>query len=375
MTENQKNKDSNDKPLSEIKPIVKCPFCHGTKIVKTGQREKKLETVQVWFCQHCNKKFTPLLTKNKTYPVALILRCLIDFNRFASWGEIVEGIKKDHGITITIQSVTNWVKEYKAYQPFLRMRNFLATQINQKKAKLSDFVFESRLFHGQIYDFKFHRAKLNLLLEEDFRNNKHSIIRNFLNLVIADCPHQLFQQSDKRASEYKKIFDLDEVRIVRKSNRACQMARFVLQAVANNKERHQKLQEFMLFCDSVTVATEVPILMDKEDLDHYKTMLGFKVPIELEEGKVITGHIDFIQVRNGTVHILDYKPSASKERPIEQLTIYALALSRLTSLRLYNFKCAWFDEEDYFEFYPLHVVYKKQKKGKKKLTLLKVEES
>lgn len=187
-----------------------------------------------------------------------------------------------------------------------------------------------------------------------------------MNLVIAECPHQIFQQSDKRASEYKNIFNLDEVRIVRKSNRACEMARFVLQAVANNNERHQRLQEFMLFCDSVTVATEVPILMDKEDLDHYKTMLGFKVPIDLEEGKVITGHIDFIQVRNGAIHILDYKPSASKERPIEQLTIYALALSRLTSLRLYNFKCAWFDEEDYFEFYPLHVVYKKQKKKKKK---------
>jgi len=39
-------------------------------------------------------------------------------------------------------------------------------------------------------------------------------------------------------------------------------------------------------------------------------------------------------------------------------------LSRLTSLRLYNFKCAWFDEDNYFEFYPLHVVYKKQPKKK-----------
>jgi len=47
------------------------------------------------------------------------------------------------------------------------------------------------------------------------------------------------------------------------------------------------------------------------------------------------------------------------------LTIYALALSRLTGLRLFCFKCAWFDEDDYFEFYPLHVVYKKKGKGKR----------
>jgi hypothetical protein len=63
---------------------------------------------------------------------------------------------------------------------------------------------------------------------------------------------------------------------------------------------------------------------------------------------------------------MDFKPSAAKARPIEQLTIYALALSRLTGLRLHSFKCAWFDEDDYFEFFPLHVVYKKKRGIKKK---------
>ena len=74
--------------------------------------------------------------------------------------------------------------------------------------------------------------------------------------------------------------------------------------------------------------------------------------------KLITGHIDILQIRNGMVHILDFKPRAEKERPIEQLTLYAMALSRLTGLRLFEFKCAWFDEKDYFEFFPLHVLYK-----------------
>lgn len=121
----------------------------------------------------------------------------------------------------------------------------------------------------------------------------------------------------------------------------------------------------MLINDSVTVATEVPVLLDREDVLQYQIQLNFDVPLELEDDDVITGHIDMIQIRNGSIHILDYKPSAKKAKPIEQLTIYALALSRLTTLRLYHFKCAWFDETDYFEFFPLHVVYKK-KKGKKK---------
>ncbi len=65
-----------------------------------------------------------------------------------------------------------------------------------------------------------------------------------------------------------------------------------------------------------------------------------------------------MQIRNGSIHILDYKPNAAKEKPIEQLMSYALALASRTNLRLYHFTCAWFDEHDFFEFYPLHVVNK-----------------
>ena len=92
---------------------------------------------------------------------------------------------------------------------------------------------------------------------------------------------------------------------------------------------------------------------------------GRKRPVPFPQ--LLTGHIDIVQVRNGLVHILDYKPNAAKERPLEQLTWYALALSRLTGLRLFEFKCAWFDEHNYFEFYPLHVVKKLQRKRTKKV--------
>jgi len=131
----------------------------------------------------------------------------------------------------------------------------------------------------------------------------------------------------------------------------------------------------MLANDSVTVATEVPVYIRREDIEHFENTLNFKVCedglLELKGQKkpvkmprLLTGHIDLVQVRNGSVHILDYKPGAAKEKPIEQLTWYALALSRLTGLRLYNFVCGWFDEKDYFQFYPLHVVKKLQSKSK-----------
>lgn len=56
--------------------------------------------------------------------------------------------------------------------------------------------------------------------------------------------------------------------------------------------------------------------------------------------------------RKGAGYILDYKPDARSNRPIAQLTIYAHALSPLAGLRLFDIKCAWFNEEEYCEFFP-----------------------
>ena len=114
----------------------------------------------------------------------------------------------------------------------------------------------------------------------------------------------------------------------------------------------------MLTTDSVTVAVEVPIYLTPADITHMQQQLGFHIPIDTSA--TITGHIDVLQIRNGRVHVLDYKPGAIHERPIAQLMVYALALSRRTGLRLFDFTCAWFDDRHYFEFYPLHVVHKQR---------------
>lgn len=353
-------------PVAQLKSISSCPYCKGADFVKFGTRQKKLEKVQIFFCNQCQKRFTPLITRGKTYPVSLILQSLILFNKFHEPVEIAEHIRQKYGLKIIPATIQNWVKEYEHFTPFQRMREFLKPKLRREEINLKEMVAEQRLFHQQIFDFKYHRWKTDLVLEEDFKNFKQKPVKEFLELIIAECPHYVFKESSVRASEFKNVFNLDQVRIVRKQNRANDMARFVMQAIANNKERHRHMQDFMLFCDSTTLAVEVPVLLDQEDIDHFRTMLNFNVPLEAGTCGAITGHIDILQVRNGIVHILDFKPSAAKAKPVEQLTIYALALSRLTGLRLHSFKCAWFDEDDYFEFFPLHVVYKKQPKKKRK---------
>ena len=70
----------------------------------------------------------------------------------------------------------------------------------------------------------------------------------------------------------------------------------------------------------------------KFSIRHYKHELNFEVPITLEDGEYVTGHIDFIQVRNGSIYLMDYKPSSDKEKPIDQLT-YKLKKKKWTDKR------------------------------------------
>ena len=350
LTEEPKNK------IMSYKNLEKCPYCSG-KIVKRGIRKKKFEEVQIYYCKHCDKRFTSQITKHKTYPLKVIIDSLTFYNKLNSFEKISELIFEKYGIKITPQIVSRWIEEYKKYLPFLRMREFAL-----KKYLKKDLIEESKLIHQQIYDFKFHRAKLDFILNEEFKHFKFKPLKEFLDLVSSECPHQLFREQQERASEKKEKFDLAQVKIVPKKSSASKFANFIIQAVQNNKMRHETLEEFMFFNDSVTIAMEIPVLLDSEDINHYKFELGFNIPFSLKDGGYLTGHIDLIQVRNGSIYIMDFKPSAKKEKPIEQLTLYALALSRLTGLRLYHFKCAWFDDKDYYEFFPLHVVYKLKKR-------------
>jgi ATP-dependent exoDNAse (exonuclease V) beta subunit len=97
---------------------------------------------------------------------------------------------------------------------------------------------------------------------------------------------------------------------------------------------------------------EVPIWLAEQDIALIERDYGIELLPKTATPRAITGHIDFIQVRNGAVHILDYKPDARTNKPIAQLTIYALALARLTGLKLFDIKCAWFIEQEYCEFFP-----------------------
>ena len=83
--------DKQDK--KQEKKIEQCPYCQGSNVVKKGKRKKKMEEIQIYFCKHCQKKFTPQISKSRTYPLRIILDSITLYNRLYTTKEIVDKMK------------------------------------------------------------------------------------------------------------------------------------------------------------------------------------------------------------------------------------------------------------------------------------------
>ncbi len=396
--------------IGESRAAETCPYCESKNFVKRGVRRNKHQAVQLYLCKNlpdCGRTFTAQDVKGKHFPLNVVIEAMSYYNLGFTFEESCAIIGKKFGVNPGPATLSAWVEEYKGLCRYERMRPY-AVKIYKPK----DTVEVVTMAHRQLYRFRYHRAKTALMLEE-FGNRNLRRLKEYLDAVSSETPHQYFQDGE-RMSEVRSKFDTADMIVKSKTNFANRLAAFVLQAVSENKARHEALQRFFLANDSVTVATEVPVYIRREDVEHMENILQFKITDRpdadiaglkaVPDGtsgtsaqrkgnlgtgtvqfkgrkqaeqlpKLLTGHIDLVQIRNGQVHILDYKPNAAKERPIEQLTWYALALSRLTGLRLFEFTCAWFDEKDYYQFFPLHVVKKlrpsKAKRPRKRIVRFK----
>jgi hypothetical protein len=332
-----------------------CPYCQSSSIVKKGKRRNKLQTLQLWQCKHCRTVFSPSGGKGSTYPLPVILSGLSYYNQGYSLAATARLLRNDFQISVPATTLSSWLADNKSICTYRRLREQIRKEFSPHQV-----IRSTSLYHHQVYNFRIHQGKLSALSTGNPTQRRQAqALSGFLDQMFQHCPHELFT-GVTRASQLKGRITLDETTILHKSNTATRIARLVLPTVGRNIQRHEAIQKFMLINDSVTVAVEVPIYLSLGDVDHLETKLGLKLPFKLEA--TASGHIDFLQIRNGSVHILDYKPNARRERPFQQLLLYALALSRRTGLRLYDFKCAWFDENDYYEFFPLHLVHHPQKR-------------
>lgn len=369
---------------------IKCPICSSKKIKRYGITKNKFQNFQRYSCKSCEKTFTlqPQI-KNKTYPIKIILNTISNYNLGYTQTETSKIIAKKHKIKVPQKTISNWINQHKQACAFSKLRPEAI-----KLYSPNNIIFNQALQHNQVYIFQYHKAKLYLLFHNIKYNNEfinqskyYEPIKSYLEKIPTKAfPHHIFKSyetkvkegiiktspdvennnlkinnQEQRASQIK--LEILPIIKLQKNNFACKLAGLALQTAKSNKDRHQSIQNFMLTNDSTTIAVELPVYLTQDDITYYKRR-RFLINFLEKYTTPITGHIDFLQIRNGLLHILDYKPDAhlkqTQQQAVQQLTIYALALASRTKLDLHSFKCAFFDENNYYEFFPLHAVYKKR---------------
>ena len=345
-------------PHTEKRP-ERCPHCGSTALARKGVRRKKIEIVQLWRCASCKRTFTPRpdATRGKTYPLRVVLEAITLYNLGHTLTNTAARITSRFGYRVGRSTVGDWVAEHRSLTTYTRLR-----EKGRRLFRPAQTIRSIKLYHRQIYKYAYHRSKLELL-RQGREHRRFVPLADFLERVPIDCPHELFRDSERASQTPLSKVKTSRLIVVEKENFATRMAGLVIPTVGDNRLRHEALQRFMLANDSVTLAVEVPIWIPPETIVELEREHGIKLMPEGARG-ALTGHIDFLQVRNGAVHILDYKPDARTNRPVAQLTVYALALTTLIpGLRLFDIKCAWFNEEEYCEFFPRTLIARQREQA------------
>lgn len=289
-----------------------CPECGSGIVIKYGKKSSR----QIYRCRECRRKF--ISDPKGRYSRQI----MVDAICFHSLGDTLEDVtlklRRTYRKKISKSTVHRWISDAKGLTPILGYRRDIG--------RLNDPILVKDLLHsGLLFRFSIHRFKLE-------RSGMEGLSEYLLGFQ--DRPE--FQDGN-RCSSLKAGVD---VPVVKRKDLACDMVSFCLDPSMENRKRHELVERFLLTNDDVTVATEVPVYFwDKK--------IGS-----------VTGHIDVLQVKNGKVRILDYKPNASREHPEGQILNYARALSYRTKVSLKDMECAWFDGKDCYSFDPSKAVWK-----------------
>lgn len=325
----------NDMTRFSLKEPPVCPTCFGKSAIRFGKRKNTLGTIQYYQCKKCGVKYSETPAKYLHYPPVAVASALIAFNTGHTLEETATLVAKRHRMKVPVTTIHTWVKRYAPVCTFAQLRN-------RYIIKPDDIIKSRKLEHGQVYNFRYHLLKTGLAAK------KFPTMKIYLKWILANCPTDIFKIgnrcSNARIPHVSAVLNekpglLCEV----VDNNAVKMAKMALSLARRNADRHEAVQNFFITCDSATVATEVPVWLNPNEI----------LKLGLPRSDIITGHIDIVQTRWNRIHVLDYKPELRTDTAtVSQLYLYALALSTRTNIDLDNIRCAFFNDKRYVEFKP-----------------------
>lgn len=307
--------------------VPECKYCKSKNIIRKGTVTTKFGKKQVYLCRNCGKKFVESKLAYKTYSPAVIIDTISNYNLGNTFEKTVRLTNKRYKVVTTKSSVHRWLNEFKDICTYSRIRE----SVIEKYGK--DIIVNKAFEHNDLtYNFKYHRPKL------DLSSILFPSLADYIKRFEHGCP-KFFEFIENRCSQQKIEITIKKEE---KYEQACKLADLALKACSRNTERHKIVEDFILVNDAYTVAVEVPVWLWEKNLN-----IG------------ISGHIDLLQIKNNKIYIMDFKPEARREneqKVASQLHFYASGLSFRTKLSLDKFVCAWFDDKNYYEFYPKEAI-------------------
>ncbi|MHA1885367.1 MAG: hypothetical protein ACW96S_09970, partial [Promethearchaeota archaeon] len=125
---------------------------------------------------------------------------------------------------------------------------------------------------------------------------------------------------------------------IKSSDSSSKLPQFVQKVMKNYRENqfpgepgHEPILKNILIKDKNSIAIEVPIWKEAPN-------------------KLITGHVDLVQVEDGVVKVIDYKPEGNFLLSLPQVAIYGYLLK--SKLKINNLKCVSFNKNEAWEYNP-----------------------
>ena len=196
---------------------------------------------------------------------------------------------------------------------------------------IKHFSFDHK---GGWYHYRVNYKKLNGFTD----------LRGYLDCLFKNCPNDYFSVGPRSSSLKFKLNGLKIYKV--KGHEVCELTEIGLKENDGRYEtEHSKVQVFMLEKDDKTIAVEVPIWLNHDEMVNYADIFKSIHPL--------TGHIDVLRLEDKKIWVWDYKPNAHKEKfASTQVYFYALMLSKRTGIDLDEFRCGYFDKECAFIFKP-----------------------
>ena len=171
-------------PRSPIKRSERCPHCNSLRLIKKGARKKKLERVPILRCLSCGRSFTvgPRPIRNKTYPVNEITEGLTLYNRGYSLAETDQSL-------ITLRTARHTLDRLS-----LDIRTSDADKLQTLRARGRELFKPAhttraiKLYHRQVYEFSWHRPKLEFLRKGTLDNRRVGYTKYSARSVILSNP-------------------------------------------------------------------------------------------------------------------------------------------------------------------------------------------